>query len=61
MADTFDSDPNSLPPVTKALRECWINQAPGGQIDAVAAPFSMRATLDAVHALETRIATLEAG
>jgi hypothetical protein len=66
MPDTFDSDVDSLPPVTKALRECWLNQPPnpfGGvaNIDAVAAPFSMRATLDAVHALELRIATLEAG
>jgi hypothetical protein len=59
VSDTFDSDPNSLPTVTKALRESWITAAPGGNIDAVAAPFSMRAVLDAVHALETRIATLE--
>jgi hypothetical protein len=65
MPDTFDSDPNSLPTVTKALREAWINVPPnpfGGavNIDAVAAPFSMRAVLDAVHALELRVVTLEA-
>lgn len=65
-SDTFDSDIESLPPVTKALRECWLNRTPnlfgyGAQIDAVAAPFSMRAMLDAVHALEDRIATLEGG
>lgn len=63
--DTFDSDIDSLPPITKALRECWLSRTPnlfgyGAQIDAVAAPFSMRAVLDAVHALEERVAALEA-
>jgi hypothetical protein len=63
VSDTFDSDPNSLPTVTKALREAWITKSPGGigaPLDAVAAPFSMRAVLDAIHALENRIVTLEA-
>ena len=64
MPDTFDSDVNSLPPVTKALRQCWHNNNPTGglgvQIDAVAAPFSMQAVPDAVHALEVRVAALEA-
>jgi hypothetical protein len=65
MSDTFDIDPDSLPTVTKALRECWINVPPNPfgnppNLDAIAAPFSMRAVLDAVHALETRIAALEA-
>ncbi|ORB84674.1 hypothetical protein B1987_13695 [Mycobacterium kansasii] len=63
MPDTFDSDPESLPPVTAALRQCWIANNPGtigAQLDAVPAPFSMRAVLDAVHALELRVAALEA-
>jgi hypothetical protein len=64
MPDTFDTDINSLPIVTKTLRQAWLahGSAPygyGGQIDAVAAPFSMRAVLDAIHALELRIAALE--
>lgn len=59
MSDTFDSDIDSLPPVTKALRQCWVDQSPGGRIDAVASTFSMRAVLDAVHALEDRIVALE--
>lgn len=59
VSDTFDSDPDSLPPTTKTLRESWINQAPGGRIDAVASTFSMRAVLTAIRALEDRIATLE--
>jgi hypothetical protein len=66
MTDTFDSDIDSLPPVTKAFRECWVGRTPnpfgyGNQLDAVATTFSMRACLDAIHALEDRIATLEAG
>ena len=64
MTDTFDSDPNTLPPITKALRECWLDRPrnPFGNapnIDAVPATWSMRAVLDAVHALETRITTIE--
>ncbi|WP_322857764.1 hypothetical protein [Mycobacterium shigaense] len=66
MSDTFDSDPSLLPPVTKALREVWLNQPdnPFGNppnFDAIPTTWSMRAVLDAVHTLETRIATLEAG
>lgn len=64
MPDTFDSDPNSLPTVTKALRQCWLNVPPNpygnpANIDAVPATFSMRAVLDAVHALELRVIDLE--
>ena len=58
MPDTFDSDPNTLPTVTKALRQAWATAAPGGHIDAVATTFSMRAVLDAVHALEECITAL---
>lgn len=63
MSDTFDSDPNSLPATTKTLREAWTTNSPGSlgaPLDAVAAPFAMRAVLDAIHALELRIAALEA-
>lgn len=67
MPDTFDTTPiSSLPPVARALRQAWVTASPGNGpygfnngIDAVAAPFSMRAVLDAVHALELRIAALE--
>ncbi|WCS20128.1 hypothetical protein MML61_10125 [Mycobacterium marinum] len=64
MPDSFDSDPESLPPVTKALRQCWLNRPnnPFGNapdLDAVPATWSMRAVLDAVHALELRVAALE--
>lgn len=58
MPDTFDSDPNTLPTVTKALRQAWTTAAPGGHIDAVATTFSMRAALDAIRALEDRVIAL---
>jgi hypothetical protein len=59
VSDTFDSDPDSLPPVTKQLRQCWIDHAPGGRIDAIASTFSMRAVLDAVHSLELAVIALQ--
>ncbi|WP_100465912.1 hypothetical protein [Mycobacteroides abscessus] len=61
MADTFDSDPNTLPPITKAFRQSWITHNPGAgaPLDAVATTFSMRAALDAIYALEQRIIALE--
>lgn len=59
-ADIYDADPTTLPPVTRAFRECWITQAgPGNYLDACAAPFAMRAALTAVHALELRVIALE--
>jgi hypothetical protein len=66
MPDTFDTLPvSSLPTVTRALRQAWITASPGNGpygygngIDAVAAPFAMRAVLDAIHALELRIVAL---
>jgi hypothetical protein len=60
MPDTFDTPRVSLPPITAALRACWDQPAGfGAPIDAVAAPFSMRAVLDAVHALESRLISLD--
>lgn len=60
MPDTFDTDPGELGPVTAALRACWDQPAGlGAHLDAVATTFSMRAVLDAIHALEDRIAALE--
>lgn len=63
MADTFDTDPNTLPPITKAFRQSWITHNPGGSLgaplDAVATTFSMRAALDAIYALEQRVIALQ--
>lgn len=67
MSDTYDTgteDIDSLPPVTKALRLTWnprlgrANAVQAG-LEPVANPVAMRAVLDAVHALENRIAALE--
>lgn len=59
MAETFDTDPDTLPPITKAFRQSWITHNPGAPLDTVATTFSMRAALDAIHALEQRIIALE--
>ncbi|MCW2652681.1 MAG: hypothetical protein JWR32_3657 [Mycobacterium sp.] len=54
MADTFDSDPNTLPPLTKAIRQCWpMATATGAQIQP--GEISLRAFLDAVHGIENRL------
>lgn len=61
MADTFDLDPETLPPLTKALRLTWrLPTAFSAGLDAPPTRETMRAILDAVYALETRVATLEA-
>jgi hypothetical protein len=59
MPDTFDSDPNTLPPVTKALRQVWTDYPDRGGGFATNGTFAMRGILDAVRALEDRIAALE--
>lgn len=60
MSDTFDLDPETLPPLTKALRLTWaLPIASGAGVDAPATRASMHAILDAVYSLETRVTTLE--
>lgn len=58
--DPFDADPDSLPPLTKAIRTTWTMPTGfrAGQ-DAPATRETMRAILSAVYALETRVTTLE--
>ncbi|WP_078323417.1 hypothetical protein [Mycobacteroides salmoniphilum] len=53
--DTFDLDPNTLPPVTNAFRQSWTTHNPGTigtPLGAVATTFWMRATRDAIYTLE---------
>jgi hypothetical protein len=58
--DTFDSDPNTLPPLTKAIRDTWRPAtAFSAGLDAPPTRATMRAILDAVYALETRVTALE--
>lgn len=52
---TFDTDPASLPPLTRALRETWGLHTPY----PVASAPAMAALLAAVHDLETRVTALE--
>ncbi|QOF30197.1 hypothetical protein [Mycobacteroides abscessus] len=58
MADTFDADPETLPPVTKAFRLAWVKANPGNW-GPITPSYELRAALDAVHSLEQRIAALE--
>ncbi|GAB3228231.1 hypothetical protein [Mycolicibacterium hippocampi] len=60
MPDTFDTDPDILPPLTKAIRATW----PGATgataaVGAVPNTRAIRAILDAVHSLENRVIDLE--
>lgn len=61
--DTYDADPDILPPVTKSLRQCWPDKfSPLGNkayVEPVPDSLAMRGILDAVHALELRVAELE--
>jgi hypothetical protein len=58
-ADTYDSDPNSLPPLTKAIRQSWPGPTPtSAGTAAIASNPAMRAYLDAIHALELRLIAL---
>ncbi|OBH24702.1 MULTISPECIES: hypothetical protein [unclassified Mycobacterium] len=62
MADTFDLDPNTLPPLTKAIRETWRPAtAFSAGLDAPPTRETMRAILDAVYVLETRLTAVESG
>jgi hypothetical protein len=63
MADTFDANPTTLPPLTRAISESYGKPSNfgGRPLDPVAVPASFRATLDAIHQLETRVIALEAG
>ena len=60
MADTFDLDPDTLPPLTKAIRNTWAQPtAFSAGLDAPPTRETMRALLDAIYGLETRVAALE--
>lgn len=63
MSDTFDTDPQELPPITKALRECWSDKiSPFGQPvtpEPIPSTAALRGILDAVHTLELRVLALE--
>ena len=49
----FDTDPASLPPVTRAVRQAFTGASPVPSVDAMAA------ILVAINALEDRVTTLE--
>jgi hypothetical protein len=59
MTDTFDTDPNSLPPLTKAICESWPTTMNGSPIGPIAADKPLRKMLDAFRALEDRVIALE--
>lgn len=52
--EIYQTDPEDLPPVTRALRAAW-----GTSAYPVASSESAAALLVAVHALELRVAALE--
>lgn len=54
----FDTDPTTLPPLTRALREAW-GTGPNSAPNPIATAPAMAAILAAVHDLETRVTTLE--
>ncbi|SDC25917.1 hypothetical protein SAMN04488581_0402 [Mycolicibacterium neoaurum] len=57
---TYDLDPNTLPPLTKAIRDTWPAGTPvTAAVDTVPTVQAISAILDAVHALETRVIALE--
>jgi hypothetical protein len=59
VSDTFDSDPNTLPPLTKAICEAWPTTMYGGSAGPIASDKALRAMLDAFHDLEDRVIALE--
>lgn len=59
MPNTFDLDPDTLPPVTKAIRQTWIQPGPNQPSAPYPSPQALSAILDAVHNLELRVIDLE--
>ncbi len=62
MSDTYDSwqqDPASVPALTAAIIDTFPKTLAGNSIGPVASDRSLRAVLDAFHALEDRIIALE--
>lgn len=62
MPDTWDtgrSDPDSLPPLTKAIVEANPRTGFGGLIGPTASDKALRAMLDAFRSLEDRVTALE--
>lgn len=62
MTDTWDqgrSDPDSLPPLTKAIVEANPHTGFGALIGPTAGDKPLRAMLDAIRSLEDRIIALE--
>ena len=55
---TYDTDPASLPPLTRALRNAW-GTAGGSAPHPIPTSEAMAAILAAIHNLETRITALE--
>jgi hypothetical protein len=62
MTDTFDSyqaNPSSVPPLTRAIIAAMPTTMSGNVIGPCANDASQRAMLDALSSLETRVTTLE--
>jgi hypothetical protein len=61
MPDTYEQDPNSLPPLTKAIRESWPDATPtSAAVQPGLHGSPERKMLDAIRSLEDRVIALEA-
>jgi hypothetical protein len=56
---TFDQDPATLPPLTRAICESWPTTMMGNSVEPIASDKALRAMLDAFHDLEDRVIALE--
>lgn len=59
MDNTFDEDIDSLPPLTKALRQVWVQPGPAQPTAPYPKSAAFHAILNAVHNLENRVTALE--
>lgn len=57
--DTFIASPTSLPPLTRTVCDAFPKTMAGNTIGPTLSDKSFRALLDAIHALEDRVTTLE--
>lgn len=56
--DTFQSNPNSVPPLTRAVINAMPKTVSGNVIGPCTNDASLRALLDALSSLESRVTTL---
>jgi len=56
---TFEQNPATLPPLTRAIRDAWTQPGPNQPSAPYPNSRAFNAILDAVHDLETRVTQLE--